>query len=324
MKRLHILSRHIGHGLLLLALSAGILIPAPAAVINVSTTSAHVSVGQSFNVLFDVRGLSSAANDSLSGFDLDIVFDPLTVRLLNASFFDPASGTNQLAFSEAGSFGFIGQTAISGGVIDLFGISGNSAGLLDARQNDVFRFVTLTFETLASSPGTFIGVNLADPALLFTDSGAGGLPIAFDNSSVGIAIGPTAVPAPSSFALCMAGMIAILATIRRIRVAILRAGGISIALLTSLAMPAQAQAQTSTSTSTNTTQQQTTPVNQEAIDGVITAIQGQRLQVRLNSGKLVWMTSTTSLSSSHVGKRLTGIAVPAGDGLVLTQARFFN
>jgi hypothetical protein len=317
-KSLHILSRHIGHGLLLLALSAGILIPAPAAVINVSTTSAHVSVGQSFNVLFDVRGLSSAPNDSLSGFDLDIVFDPLTVRLLNASFFDPASGTNQLAFSEAGSFGFIGQTAISGGVIDLLGISGNSAGVLDARQNDVFRFVTLTFETLASSPGTFIGVNLADPALLFTDSGAGGLPIAFDNSSVGIAIGPTAVPAPSSFALCMAGMIALLITMRRRRVAILRAGGISIALLTSLAMPAEAQ------TSTSTTQQQTAPVNQEAIDGVITAIQGQRLQVRLNSGKLVWMTSTTSLSSSHVGKRLTGIAVPAGDGLVLTQARFFN
>jgi len=321
-KSLHILSRHIGHGLLLLALSAGILIPAPAAVINVSTTSAHVSVGQSFNVLFDVRGLSSAPNDSLSGFDLDIVFDPLTVRLLNASFFDPASGTNQLAFSEAGSFGFIGQTAISGGVIDLFGISGNSAGVLDARQNDIFRLVTLTFETLASSQGTFIGVNLADPALLFTDSGAGGLPIAFDNSSVGIAIGPTAVPAPSSFALCMAGMIALLITMRRRRVAILRAGGISIALLTSLAMPAQAQ--TSTSTSTSTTRQQTTPVNQEAIDGVITAIQGQRLQVRLNSGKLVWMTSTTSLSSSHVGKRLTGIAVPAGDGLVLTQARFFN
>lgn len=324
MKSLHILSRHIGHGLLLLALSAGILIPAPAAVINVSTTSSHVSVGQSFNVLFDVRGLSSAPNDSLSGFDLDIVFDPLTVRLLNASFFDPASGTNQLAFSEAGSFGFIGQTAISGGVIDLFGISGNSAGVLDARQNDIFRFVTLTFETLASSPGTFIGVNLADPALLFTDSGAGGLPIAFDNSSIGIAIGPTAVPAPSSFALCMAGMIALLITMRRRRVAILRAGGISIALLTSLAMPAQAQTSTSTSTSTSTTQQQTTPVNQEAIDGVITAIQGQRLQVRLNSGKLVWMTSTTSLSSSHVGKRLTGIAVPAGDGLVLTQARFFN
>lgn len=318
MKSLHILSRHIGHGLLLLALSAGILIPAPAAVLNVSTTSAHVSVGQSFNVLFDVRGLSSAANDSLSGFNLDIVFDPLTVRLLNASFFDPASGTNQLAFSEAGSFGFIGQTAISGGVIDLFGISGNSAGVLDARQNDIFRFVTLTFETLASSSGTFIGVNLADPALLFTDSGAGGLPIAFDNSSVGIAIGPTAVPAPSSFALCMAGMIALLITMRRRRVAILRAGGISIALLTSLAMPAEAQ------TSTSTTQQQTAPVNQEAIDGVITAIQGQRLQVRLNSGKLVWMTSTTSLSSSHVGKRLTGIAVPAGDGLVLTQARFFN
>lgn len=318
MKSLHILSRHIGHGLLLLALSAGILIPAPAAVINVSTTSAQVSVGQSFNVLFDVRGLSSAANDSLSGFDLDIVFDPLTVRLLNASFFDPASGTNQLAFGESGSFGFIGKTIISGGVIDLFGISGNSAGVLDARQNDIFRFVTLTFETLASSPGTFIGVNLADPALLLTDSGAGVLPIAFDNSSVGIAIGPTAVPAPSSFALCMAGIITLLTTMRRRRVAILRAGGISIALLTSLAMPAQAQ------TSTSTTQQQTTPVNQVAIDGVITAIQGQRFQVRLNSGKLVWMTSTTSLSSSHVGKRLTGIAVPAGDGLVLTQARFFN
>lgn len=322
MKSLHILSRHIGHGLLLLALSAGVLIPAPAAVINVSTTSAHVSVGQSFNVLFDVRGLSSAPNDSLSGFDLDIVFDPRTVRLLNASFFDPASGANQLAFSEAGSFGFIGQSVISGGVIDLFGISGNSAGVLDASQNDVFRFVTLTFETLASSPGTFIGVNLADPALLFTDSGAGVLPIAFDNSSVGIAIGPTAVPAPSSFALCMAGMIALLTTMRRRRIVILWAGGISIALLTSLATPAQAQ--TGPSTSTRTTRQQTTPVNQEAIDGVITAIQGQRLQVRLNSGKLVWMTSTTSLSSSHVGKRLTGIAVPAGDGLVLTQARFFN
>lgn len=319
MKSLHILSRHIGHGLLLLALSAGILIPAPAAVINVSTTSAHVSVGQSFNVLFDVRGLSSAPNDSFSGFDLDIAFDPLAVRLLNASFFDPASGTNQLAFSETGSFGFIGQTAISGGIIDLVGISGNSAGVLDARQKDVFRFVTLTFETLASSPGTFIGVNLADPALLLTDSGAGVLPIAFDNSSVEIAIGPTAVAEPSSLALCMAGAIAFLTTRRR-RVAILRAGGISIVLLASLAMPAQAQIGTNPST----TQQQTTPVNHEAIDGVITAIQGQRLQVRLNSGKLMWMTSTTSLSSSHIGKRLTGIAVPAGDGLVLTQARFFN
>lgn len=52
---------------------------------------------------------------------------------------------------------------------------------------------------------------------------------------------------------------------------------------------------------------------QEAIEGVVTNIEGQRLQVRSLNGDMRWFTTKTPLLPSYVGMKVTGAAVPAGD-----------
>lgn len=54
-------------------------------------------------------------------------------------------------------------------------------------------------------------------------------------------------------------------------------------------------------------------VQQEAIEGVVTNIEGQRLQVRSLNGDMRWFTTKAPLSPSYVGMRVKGTAVPAGD-----------
>lgn len=62
--------------------------------------------------------------------------------------------------------------------------------------------------------------------------------------------------------------------------------------------------------------------NQETIDAIVVAIKGQRFQVRLRDGTTRWFTTDASLSQTHVGKRVTGTSVPAGDGYWLLNPVF--
>lgn len=54
---------------------------AGAATITVSPSASQVEVGGTFSVFFDISGLTSAADDSFAGFDLDV----LSIRMLRAS-----------------------------------------------------------------------------------------------------------------------------------------------------------------------------------------------------------------------------------------------
>jgi hypothetical protein len=189
------------------ALSALCAAPLHAATISLSTASSTYSVGQSFSVDFRIGGLTGNSGDSLSGFDLDVLFDSGLLKLTGYGFTDPSSNRNELDLPEAGSFGFFGEASATGGVIDAFGVSGNSAAALDAGQAGEFRFLTLTFEALAASASTAIQVDLDDPALLFLDSGSGDLATSFGTARVGFGIvsGTTAVPEPGSLALLLVG-----------------------------------------------------------------------------------------------------------------------
>ena len=192
---------------------------AQAAQINVFSSQNVVTVGGTISVFFEIGGLSSALDDSLSGFDFDVRFDPTLLSLSGSSFVDPLTLLNQLDLPEAGSLGFVNDQNLAGGVLDILALSGNSSSLLDQGQADAFRFLTLTFTALAPGALTTVSLDLMDPGLAFLDSSAGLLAPTFLQSSASIAIrAPGAqVPEPTSIVLLIAGA-ALLACARRARI----------------------------------------------------------------------------------------------------------
>lgn len=58
---------------------------------------------------------------------------------------------------------------------------------------------------------------------------------------------------------------------------------------------------------------------QETIEGMVTKIEGQRLEVRLVTGNTRWFTTKAPLQPSYIGIKVKGLAVQAGDtGLLLS------
>lgn len=162
--------------------------PSSAAIINVVASASEVMIGDSFSIFFNVSGLSPVFGDSLSGFDLDILYNPAVVGFSGFSFVDSSSAINQLDLSETGAFPFAGDAIAVSGVIDAFAISGNSSVTLDSNQANAFRFLALSFSALAPSAGTSISINLSDPNLLFLDSGSGILPVTLQSSSASVSV----------------------------------------------------------------------------------------------------------------------------------------
>ncbi|UMR29144.1 PEP-CTERM sorting domain-containing protein [Massilia sp. MB5] len=291
-------------------------LPGQAAVINLSSSASSVAVGQSFNVDFRISGLSGAADDSLSGFDLTVMFDSRVLQLTGFSFAD-ANGVNQLDLAEAASFGFLGDAKASGSLIDVFGLSGNSATVLDAAQTDAFRFLSLNFKALAPSAGAFINLDKFDPEILFVNSGAGGLPINFGSDGVQIAIGQnTQVPEPGTLLLLLAALPALLLARRRGAAALALSAGLAATLPASAQQPAPAQASKDASA----------PAAKagDAISGQILEIKGQRAQIRMNNGSVQWVSLDTPVSNLLVGAKISGKLVQGGDTLRLTNISISN
>jgi hypothetical protein len=298
------------------ALSALCAAPLHAATISLSTASSTYSVGQSFSVDFRIGGLTGNSGDSLSGFDLDVLFDSGLLKLTGYGFTDPSSNRNELDLPEAGSFGFFGEASATGGVIDAFGVSGNSAAALDAGQAGEFRFLTLTFEALAASASTAIQVDLDDPALLFLDSGSGDLATSFGTARVGFGIvsGTTAVPEPGSLALLLVGAGGMMLAGRR-RV---RAGAAAAALALAAAGTASAQQPLPAKAP------DATVAAPRSVSGTILAVKGKRAQVRFASGAVEWVSVQGGLSQDQVGKRISGKVATRGDVQVLTEPVIAN
>jgi hypothetical protein len=329
--------------LLALALALAPLHAAHAAVIDVSASTNALNIGQDVFVNFAISGLSGAPGDSLSAFDLDILYDHAVLQLRDFGFADPLSHTNQLALPELGSFAFLGDAIDLGPRIDAFGLSGNSAAVLDADQANAFTFLTLTFRAVGASLATGVAIDTLDPALLFVDSGANTLAATIRAAGVTLVVNPQVVnaPEPASLLLLLVGAAALLA-VRPRRAAASAASATSAAaraalLALGLAGALPAGAQTPPAAAPPSQQGQTAPQEQqrlpdhgtpvpavESIDGVVVAVQGRRAQVRLRSGALRWFSMGAALPAPQVGKRINGVAVARGDAVLLEQPRIAN
>jgi hypothetical protein len=314
MKILQLLPRQLGNCLLLIAaLTASSL--AGAATISMTASTASVMPGQSVSVRFGISGLTGAAGDSLSGFDLDILYDNARLQFDSYGFLDTATGINQLDLAEAGQFGFFGEATGSGGVIDVFGLSGNSAAILDLAQAASFQFLSLNFTALGGVGPTFISVDLQDSNLLILDSGSSDLAVNFANSSLMVDIGQATgqVPEPQSPLLILAGALALaLATSKRWRARTCAAAGV-LALSLAASAPAAAQAPAPEPAAAAV-----------AVSAVITEVQGKRVLLRLSSGELRWVSAEQELSKADIGKKVSAKIVARGDTFLMSDIAISN
>lgn len=157
--------------------------------LNVRLADKSVDVGDEVEVTIRVNGLSADTLRSLSGFDFNVLYDPAFLQFTASSFVDPPSEGNALELEEVDAMPFTGVvTDLGGGVLDVVGVSGNSAAVLDELQPDSFQFVSLTFTALAATESTDVEVDLSDDDRLVVDSAASVLDVPFPAPSVSVTI----------------------------------------------------------------------------------------------------------------------------------------
>ena len=182
---------------------------AQAVTVTLAPASILVATGGNFEVSLSISNLTGTPGDSLSGFDVNLLFDPSFLELTGFKFTDAASNSNQLALPEPDNLPFAGDVTAAAGIIDAFAASGNSASVLDSAQLNSFNFLTLTFKALSATTLTEISLDTADPGLLFLDSGSGDLAVTFGNTVTAVTItggGNNTIPAPSSLILILLGL----------------------------------------------------------------------------------------------------------------------
>lgn len=283
-----------------------------AATVNVSSSSSHVSVGQVVTLTFAVSGLHQGGVGSLAGFDLDLQYDNSLLSLQSFGFVDTASGINALDLPEVGGLGFFGDAVAAGGIVDAFGLSGNSAAVLDAQQANAFDFLTLSFLALQASSGTQFVVDLADPLLTFSDGNGLPIQVNFGSARALLVIDPqggggNTVPEPAAPALALAALAS--AGWARRRSGHRRA---ALALSLALAAPLVSQAQTKTEA----------PAQPTPIDVRVVEVAGSRAKVRAEDGREFWVSVGPALTPDKVGQRLRGEAVPRGDVIKVNAPTF--
>ncbi|MDE2368301.1 MAG: hypothetical protein KGN16_04960 [Burkholderiales bacterium] len=291
-----------------LLLAGGCGAVAQAATVNVSAVPTSVTLGSKVSVFFDV---SQLAADALSLFSFEIHYDSAVLGLSGFSFVDPLSLRNELDLPDPASLGFAGDvSAQPGGILDVFGLSGNAAAVLDSDQADAFRFLTLTFDTLAVATATTVDLQIATS--LFGDSMGNALNVGFNATQAQIEITSAGqpVPEPGALALSLLALLASAAVSSRRRLAAALAG--TCCLLSGVAWSQQPPPQAA---------QATTPAVM-AIDAVVVKVQGMRVQLRGADGREFWISTRSQVDPAMVGKRLTGQAVPRGDTLVVSSPAY--
>ena len=187
---------------------------AGAAVINVQGSGSTSTIGGGVTVDLAISGLSSAPNESLSAFDVNVLFNPTVLAFASGSFIDPLTGVNQLQWQERGSFSFLGTADdIGGGTLDVFGVSGNTTAVLDANQANAFIFARLTFRVVAAQSTTVV-LDTLDTNLGFANSGASPLLRAYGSTSVQFVPQVVVIPEPST-AVTMSLAALLIATLGR-------------------------------------------------------------------------------------------------------------
>lgn len=285
--------------------------PVWATQVSISPSANTVSVGDVFAIRFRIEGLSGAAGASLSAFDITLAFDESAVQWTGFSFDDAGGAGNQLDLAEPGSFGFLGDALNTGlSSINAFGLSGNSAAVLDAWQANDFDFLTLSFKAVADTSAAVFSVNSNNPGLLFVDSGASNLAVAFGALSASVSIGGATgvVAEPSSLWLVTLALLALPRWLGRGRRGLwVLAASMSLAAGASAAEPPQTP---------------TTTAARAVVSGTVTQVQGQRLLVKSDKGNQAWFTTATPLTAQHVGRRVRGESRPVGDTQLIDKPTF--
>lgn len=189
--------------------SMAIIGNAYASVITITPSSSRTSVGTNFHVFFAIENFSDNPSDSLSAFDINVLFDPKFMLLTGISFSDPTTSRNQLEFSEPEGLSFTSSLNLESNNIDIFGLSGNSQTSLDLNQKNAFNFTTLTFQALSTTLYTSIDIDITDPNLLFIDSSGVKIYPSYTSMSAVIEIGArTDIAEPHTFLLIVGGALA--------------------------------------------------------------------------------------------------------------------
>ncbi|MBV7296918.1 hypothetical protein [Enterovibrio paralichthyis] len=179
-----------------------------AAILSVIPSTSSVTTGQSVLIDIGISGLNGTTPGSaLAGFDFDISFDSSVFSFSSATFGDPTFG-NQLDLPEAGAFPFFGDAIASAGIVDIFGISGNSQSVLDSLQEDSFRLFQLEFLAIAESASSDIGFVVNDPLFSLLNSNLDEVASTFTPGQTTLSVTggnpPTPIPEPSSSFLLIA------------------------------------------------------------------------------------------------------------------------
>lgn len=184
-------------------------LPALAGSISIESSETRVAVGDA--VFLDVR-IDLDLDEILSAFDFDLSFEDSAFNFISASFVDPATGANQLDLPEVGAFGFVGDAfPLGGGVLDVFGVSGNTDNVLNINQVDNFLFARLEFRAIAEIISSPFSLITGDPSLAFLGADFLDLDIAFAPGVTTVSVGSSvAVPEPGTIWLLLAAMPALL------------------------------------------------------------------------------------------------------------------
>ncbi len=174
--------------------------------ISLAASAASVDIGATLEIRLTIDGLS-APGESLAAFDVDVLFDPLFLQFEGYSFVDTISGINQLDLPEVGGLPFVGDTQLRGpGVVDSFGLTGNSAAVLDLLQADSFDVVRLVFRGLARGQAA-VSLDVGDSLLTFADPSGAELVRTNGTTSLSVPVvgAPVSVPdTPNTLLLMLA------------------------------------------------------------------------------------------------------------------------
>lgn len=187
-----------------LSVAAGTAYATPT--VNLSGSAASGTVGFAWTVSFDISGLGTGTNESLSGFDINVNYDPALLYFTGFSVINPATHDVQLDLPEPGQWGLFADVSnLGGGVLDAYAVSGNSASVLDAAQLDSFRFLALNFVALAAG-SALVSLDVGDPNLLFTDSDANQMSVNLQHTSAQLDIRQPSGQLPEPATWLLAGM----------------------------------------------------------------------------------------------------------------------
>lgn len=117
--------------------------PASAVSLDFQPANSIVSLNDSFDVDVVVSGLGSA-NEIVSAFDLDVVYDPLVLSATDFQFTTNLGSLDPFDFEV-----FFADSFITPGRIDFAELSVLSDAELDSRQGDSVVLGTMTFEAIA-------------------------------------------------------------------------------------------------------------------------------------------------------------------------------